>query len=197
MKRGALDVSFDMINLQLGAINYARIQMTRQSVSAEMLVDVGLSHLVGKQTKSRDKAVKEEFEVCARQIRHQGIVTLVSVFEAELFKMVATASRDAKARLNLHGEGTAFFGSDIERFVRTVEDFANLGGFKRFMMKLPPSPTDPRADLWDVVSYRDYLAHGERWPGPSQPPSLQSAYETLSRELARVRRAAAASPGRG
>lgn len=193
MKRGALEISFEMINLQLGAMNYARTQMTRQSVSPEMLVDVGLSHLVGKQPRTRDKAVKEEFEVCARQIRQQGVVTLVSVFEAELFKMLATASRDAKANLKLQGERSALFGSDIERFVRTVDDFANLGGFKRYMMKQPPSSTDPRADLWEVVSYRDYLAHGERWPGPSQPPSLQSAYEILSRELARARHAAAAS----
>ena len=158
-----LDQSYISLMLQLGAHRHAREAALRPNATAAFLVELGLSDLVGALSKSRRKIISERFEVVGRQIRRQGFIDLVSAFESDAFRLLGIASSKVRHVLNQHYEPSYPFYLDREQLARTTEDFSNLGGYRKLLAKRSSSQIDPRMHLWQVVSHRDFLVHGERW----------------------------------
>ena len=186
MRTRRLDAAQASLTLQIGMHAHAREAALRSGATAEFLIRLGLPDLVGQVGKDRRKTIQEHFERAGRQIRRQGFVDLVSSFEADLFRLLNMATSKTRHMLNRHYGADLPFGADRAELARTTGDFANLGGYRRLLATMSSSSPDPRRALWDVVSHRDLLVHGERWPSPGLPPSLEDAYRILSRELDRV-----------
>ena len=184
MSRHKLDEAYASVKMQLGAHAHAREAALRPGATAELLTALGLPDLVGEVVKKRRRAISEHFERTGRQIRRQGFVDLVSSFEADLFKLLGTATSKARHTVNqYYGSGYPFEEHKSE-LIRTVGDFGTLGGYRRLLSITHRS--DPRQDLWNVIAHRDCLAHGERWAPLSNPPTIDDAHATLSQELRRI-----------
>lgn len=181
-----LDDSYAAVQMQLGAHDHARQAASRPTVTTELLVRLGLPDSIGTITKNRRKTVLEHFERTGRQIRRQCFIDIVSSFEADLFHLLGMASSKARHILKTHYEAAHPFSRSPEDLARTVADFSNLGGYRRLLSETTKSGIDPRRDLWNVVSHRDWLAHGERWASSATPPDIEAAYRTLSQELDRL-----------
>ncbi|CAM3070936.1 hypothetical protein [Methylobacterium mesophilicum] len=179
-----LDASYIALQSQLGAHAYARQAALRPGASAQFLSELGVP--IGDIVKNRRKAIQEHFERVGRQIRRQGFTDLVSSFEADLFRLLQMASSKVRHILNAHYEPDLPFAAHREDLARTTADFSNLGGYRRLLAVTSGSGVDPRKDLWEIIAYRDFLAHGERWAFPASPPTLDFAYATLSKEINRI-----------
>ena len=186
MSKCKLDASYASLRLQLGAHDYAKSAALRPTATGELLNQLGLPDLVGTIVKNRSKTILEQFDQVGRQIRRQGFVDLVSSFEADLFRLLRMATSQARHVLNGHYDASGPFAAHREDLVRTTADFSNLGGYRRLLATPSPSQADPRADLWTVVSHRDFLVHGERWDFTAHPPTIDFAYRTLSNEIDRI-----------
>ncbi|MCJ2055219.1 hypothetical protein MKL09_01485 [Methylobacterium sp. J-048] len=178
------DASYSALQSQLGAHAYARQAALRRTASADLLSQLGVA--VGDVVKDRRKAIQEHFERVGRQIRRQGFTDLVAAFEADLFRLIGVASSKVRHVLDLHYDAAFPFAACREDLARTSADFSNLGGYRRLLAVTAQSRADPRKDLWDVIAYRDFLAHGARWPCPAAPPTIDFAYATLANEIDRV-----------
>ncbi|MFE1599362.1 hypothetical protein [Methylobacterium sp. ID0610] len=186
MSTRRLDDSYGAFRVQIGAHGYAKQAALRKTVSVELLTQLGLGEIIGTMSADRRKTLLEHFERVGRQIRRQGFVDLVSSFEADLFRSLRMATSQARHILNEH-YGTGYpFAAHRQDLTRTTDDFSNLGGYRRLLAASSASAIDPRRDVWDVVSYRDFLAHGERWSAPAAPPTVEAAYRILSAELDRI-----------
>lgn len=179
-----LDASYSALQSQLGAHAYARQAALRPGASVDFLGRLGVP--VGNVVKDRRKGIQEHFERVGRQIRRQGFTDLVSSFEADLFRLLQMASSKVRHVLNRHYETNFPFSAHREDLARTTADFSNLGGYRRLLAVTSASRADPRKDLWEVIAYRDFLAHGERWEAPAAPPTIDFAYATLVKEIHRV-----------
>lgn len=181
-----LEASYTAFLAQLGAHAYARRAALRQTSSPDLLVELGMSVALGTLVKDRRKAIQEHFERVGRQIRRQGFVDLVSAFEADLFRLLGMATSKARHVLKQHYDPAYPWAEHRDHLARTPADIANLGGYKRLLASSSPAGTDFRKDLWDIVAYRDYLAHGERWAFSAGPPGIDLAYHILSEEIRRI-----------
>lgn len=186
MSARRLDASYASFRMQVGAHEHAKRTALRQTATTDLLDQLGLSDLIGRAAKDRRKIILERFEHLGRQIRRQAFVDLVSSFEADLFRMLGMATSKARHVLNRHYDANDPFAVQRTDLVRTTADFSNLGGYRRLLATPSASRIDPRSDLWDVVAYRDFLVHGERWAYPADPPTIGFAYQVLSREIDRV-----------
>lgn len=183
MSRRKLDEAYASLRMQLGAHAHAREAALRAGATAELLSALGLPDLVGAVVKKRRKTIAEHFERAGRQIRRQGFVDLVSSFEADLFGLLGRATSKERHAVDRHYGSGHPFEAHRSKLVRQVGDFGSLGGYRRL---LSSTRDDPRQELWDVVSHRDCLAHGERWASLRDPPTIDDAYAILSKELKRV-----------
>ena len=186
MSSRKLEASYVVFTAQVGAHAYARRAALRHTASPELLVELGLTAILGRVVKDRRKAVQEHFERIGRQIRRQGFVDLVSAFEADLFHLMGMATSKARHVLKQHYDAAYPFADHRDLLARTPSDIANLGGYRRLLAMPARAGSDPRCDLWDIIAYRDYLAHGERWAFPADPPTIAFAYRVLSEEIRRV-----------
>ncbi|MCJ2135659.1 hypothetical protein MKK69_16630 [Methylobacterium sp. J-026] len=189
MSERKLDASYIALQSQLGAHAHARQAALRPGASTELLGGLGVP--IGNVVKDRRKAIQEHFKRVGRQIRRQGFIDLVSAFEADLFRLLRMASSKVRHVLKVHYGPEFPFAAYREDLARTSADFSNLGGYRRLLAVASGSRVDPRTDLWEVIAYRDFLAHGERWAVPANPPTIDFAYATLSKEIDRVE-----TPGR-
>lgn len=186
MRARKLDEAHASFRLQIGMHAHAQDAALRSGATADFLIRLGLPDVVGQVGNGRRKIVQEHFERVGRHIHRQGFIDLVSSFEADLFRLLNMATSKTRHVLNQHYGSELPFESDRGELARTIGDLANLGGYRRLLATTSSSRPDPRRGLWDIISHRDFLVHGERWAPPDIPPTLEAAYRILSLELDHV-----------
>lgn len=177
-----IDRSYEAHQVQLGTLRYSKDAALRKCHDPEFLIGLGLGPLIGKQASNPKKAILEQFDITIKQLRRQGFIDLVASFESDLFGLVRQSTSHARDVLKQHYDQRKPFGQIPEDLARTGDDFSNLGGYKKLLM-IDNNKSDRRRPLWNVISYRDYLAHGQRWQTNIDHISVDDAYAVLTAEM--------------
>ncbi len=121
-------------------------------------------------------------------------IDLVRVFEQIVFEFVDNASGAIKSAIKKGSKEKYPFYLYAEKFVKGSErDIHNLGDVQKILEDRESgdrNPSDLQKKLTNIVKYRNWLAHGNRFKKegePSQPGDLLEIQEILQEVLAQIR----------
>lgn len=116
-------------------------------------------------------------------------IDLVRVFEKTVFEFVNNASGEIKSAIKKGSKEKYPFYLCADKFVKVSEqDIHNLGDVQKILEdKISP---DLHKELTNIVKYRNWLAHGNRFKKegePNLPGDLREIHEILEEVLAEIR----------
>jgi len=114
------------------------------------------------------KVVKEDFEEYFDEvfgaIEDGWIVSVVVVFEKVAFKWLSGATGELRKLIKEGYPSSDAFGRSTDNLVKRREDIGNLHGLQKVIDRVLDAEEKKR--LSRIVDFRNYVAHGKRWPRP-------------------------------